>query len=709
MNRNRFTIKQLMGYCGALLLTAGLLFFTQSCKESIDDSNFAIAKEQTITDYLGGQENFSLIKKVFDRVPLGNKNTASPISSVLSARGNYTIFAPNNQAVQQHIDSILGEGKNVEDLSDEQAKLIAYSCIIDNGTESAYESPEFPIGGAFPKSDLADRSITCEEKAVGNNNFFLINGKSKVIKTDIKLSNGFVHVVEKVLAPSNESVPALIKLAPNMRIMAVLLEATGWNNRMSDYIDERYENEEREQIWTLNQVSPFYVAQHRYLGYTGFVETDKVFQDKWGIPAPNYDASAGTITNASEIIAAITAKCEEAYGTEAQGDLKNENNAINRFVAYHFIEGKVPHNQFVQHFNEWGYKYGDIKNPQQTTYSIDIWDYFVTVGDRRGLIKVMQDAADRKIYLNRTCKYNPKDNYKQVAVIRPGIEVLAVNEHEGVLYDNNAKNGFFYPINDILILDKPTARALGYERIRFDLSTMLPELLSYGCRSEKKYTYFPKLSSPRADGTKGYFKNILNESADTRLLYLHASHYGGTGWRDYQGDEFMVAGVYDFTLRLPPVPVDGTYEIRMGITNNTLRGMCQIYFGDDPNRLVPAGLPLDMRQAAANNDNVGWVADGKDEDVNAENDKNMRNQGYMKATKFFTQCDGKGDSNVRNITHGAYASLRRIITTQSLKANKTYYLRFKSALDKSDSQFFSDYFEIVHSSVYNGVEAEDVW
>ena len=30
--------------------------------------------------------------------------------------------------------------------------------------------------------------------------------------------------------------------------------------------------------------------------------------------------------------------------------------------------------------------------------------------------------------------------------------------------------------------------------------------------------------------------------------YLHSSAVGGGGWRDYEGDELMVIGLYDFVL-----------------------------------------------------------------------------------------------------------------------------------------------------------------
>jgi hypothetical protein len=47
---------------------------------------------------------------------------------------------------------------------------------------------------------------------------------------------------------------------------------------------------------------------------------------------------------------------------------------------------------------------------------------------------------------------------------------------------------------------------------------------------------------------------------------------------------------------------------------------------------------------------------------------------------------------------------------QYLEPGKSYYLRFKSALNQTDSQFFSDYFELVPNSVFSGtLEPEDQW
>ena len=237
--------------------------------------------------------------------------------------------------------------------------------------------------------------------------------------------------------------------------------------------------------------------------------------------------------------------------------------------------------------------------------------------------------------------------------------------------------------------------------MRIDLSTILSEMLSNSIRGAD-YHFFPK----------GYFSAITNESSGTKFAYLNAAWAGGTSWTDYQGDEFMAAGLFDFTLRLPPVPKSGTYEIRLGISQNPLRGMAQPYFGEDPYRLQPTGLPLDLRQPVDNNSNpqLNWQDDVPDVETNIENDKNLRIQGYMKAPLYFGASDGTGTSKARALPNGkTYCVVRRIVGIQYMEAGKTYYIRFKSALKKLDSQFFLDYIEYCPSNVYNGSAAENPW
>ena len=141
------------------------MFSAQSCSEKIDEGNFAIAKEQTINDYLGTSKEFLHKSNLSSIVFVWVTKTMLPRWQLFFL---LVVTIPSlhrpNEAMAAYVTKVLGESKSIADLTDEQAQLIAYSCVIDNGNESAYDSPLFPTkGGAFAKGDLNDRSITCEE------------------------------------------------------------------------------------------------------------------------------------------------------------------------------------------------------------------------------------------------------------------------------------------------------------------------------------------------------------------------------------------------------------------------------------------------------------------------------------------------------------------------------------------------------------------
>lgn len=710
-----------------LMMVVGGVF--TSCKEDIDDSAFAIKEDPTLADMLHEREDLSYITSLFERVRLSNAENASSLMAALSARGNYTVFAPTNDAVAAYCQNVAGVS-GPDDLSYEQAQLLAYSCVIDNENAKAYETAEFPTdGGTFLKSNLYDRLLTSEEIDGGS---YIINGTSELVKGDIdhEAINGYMHVISTVIAPSSKSVAELIASADNLHIMSQLLKVTGVDKLINDDRDIDYENNParpESRYWSSvafgnGKGNNWDIPTKRYLGYTGFVETDDVFSNEWDISEPVLDED-GSIVNWDAIQEELLAKAKAAYPECTDVDLTSPNNPLHRFVAYHFIKGRVAYNRFVHHYNEHNYKFGsDALNPQTTNLSVDCWDYYTTirigeftdgqgqVHETRGLIKVLQvPDGDHDIYLNRISTYNNglQDNYKEVSTrpYQPGINVR-VNPLNGS-NDNNASNGFYYPIDGILVYDYATREALGSERMRIDLTTMVPELISNNFRG-MKYQAFEH----------GYFENILNETENTEIYYLQCGWNGVGYWHDFQGDEFLFSGVFDFVLRLPPVPKDGEYEIRMGCANNSLRGMAQLYFGDSPDNCVPVGLPFDLRQSTSYNTNLKMSENPdipyiRDEDLDwdeeriLENDKDLRIHGYMKAPNYF--WDSLFSSQCRHQGSDALPCLRKIVTTTDLKANKTYYIRFKSSLKKTDSQFFVDYFEFVPKSVYDGVEAEDTW
>ncbi len=496
--------------------------------------------------------------------------------------------------------------------------------------------------------------------------------------------------------------PELIRTTPNMQVMGHLLHITGWDKALTGYRDMKYEEEPREDSYVQSGVSgTFQIPKHRYIGYTALVETDDVFQREWGIRLVK-DA-AGAVTNWDEVLRTVRTKCEPVYGSVATGDLTDPDNAVNRFVAYHLLSGKMAYDKLVRHYNEFGYRYGNNKEPQRNNCPTNVWDYYTTMGKHRGLVKITQvgDAGferdlDHKMYVNRISEYDNsrQGDYCELGVRNAGVLIASGNGS----YAGEALNGYVHPLGSILLYSDEVRGLLASERIRMDLVTMFPEMQTNDLRSGM-YTKLPA----------GYLDNITNVSPNTNILYLmDAWSPAGGGWFDYQGDEFMFTGTYDFTLRLPPVPQDGTYELRMGVVMNPIRGIAQIFFGEE-NRIQAVGLPFNMRQTVGgSSSSIPWVEDVESDVVNAENDRNLRNQGYLKGPQYFTVTNGKADTPVRQ-RYGSAAALRYIITVAQMQAGKTYCLRFKDVLQKTDSPFCLDYLELVPVQVAKGPVPEDIW
>lgn len=234
MKRNIFNVGRLSVLLAALFTLGAPLALT-SCKEDISEDAFAVATKQTITDYVSEHDSLSMIKALFDEVKLGNLENASVLTSVLSARGNYTVFAPTNAAVQAYVDSVVGhKGATIAELDMDQKKRIALNCVIDHVNSAAYETADFSAyvsTNILPVSNLNNRRLPIsqvDDDYYVNNNALIIPNQS-----NIELSNGMLHVVDHVISPSVKTVAQLVKDADNMRIMGKLLEITGWADSLS--------------------------------------------------------------------------------------------------------------------------------------------------------------------------------------------------------------------------------------------------------------------------------------------------------------------------------------------------------------------------------------------------------------------------------------------------------------------------------------------
>lgn len=511
----------------------------------------------------------------------------------------------------------------------------------------------------------------------------------------------------QVTAPS---VAELLKQAPNMRIWAKLLDATGWGAKMKP--DAKAEKAFAEKYkahagtYPNNTVSSTPFQAYRRQGFTLFAETDEVFNKEWGVPMPIYDEATQSITNWETIKQVLNEQCGKIYSNLKLGDLTDKDNAVNIFVATHLLNSnmQLANNSAVRHATEYGYTTGENINEPSTNYTVNVWDYYRTAWPQESKLLKITQTPDGQFYLNRFSKYDNglTGTYVETGTLQEGILAHARNEVDNSVYNNVALDGSYHPIDNILSFNSDYASAMKSERVRMDFTTLLPEIASNNLRG--KDAYFPT----------DYFSTLTNVSPDTEIQLLYASK----GWVDYQGDELLVTGNYDFTLEVPAMPNDGSYELRMGYSVNEVRAKSLLTFicEDEAGNQGTWGEPLvlDQSEPVMANDGIAQ----KDADLNydetlcAENDYALHKLGYMKAPAYFHKA-GDSTSPARDELGRSYngGNMRRVLITSKMSPRKRYYIRFQSLDNSGLAQLHLDYIEFVPRLVDVAGEPyrEDVW
>jgi len=658
---NKNTMKQLNSKSIAML--ALLVMVLCGCKERIEEEARYTFVGHTIASFLeSNEEIYSSFIEILRR---------GECLSLMKAYGEYTCFAPTNDAIERYLyeqDSIywttLAAGDPIwtgitspelSELSDSMCKVISQTHILAD----QYLTTDME-GDIIPTMNMNDRYLSLGYDVDENNMaMLLINGTAQIIAKDEEVENGVVHTLASVLNPSTNMVPTQVKEHEYFRIFSEALELTGYDEMMQLYKDETYTDGDKQHLDIKLQGYCPYPAD-RYYGFTAFVESDQVF-NKYGVFTLEdlIDKSAEWYPNA-----------------DPSAPYTSKDNPLNQFVGYHLINKKVPYSRL-------------------TCYKIALNNFdseknLVNYSDRNEFYETMNNRL-MKVTVPRS---NPK--YQSTYLInytRDGANLPEMAEHVNVkVYDPaefrtldtlyadfapEALNGSINVIDKVLIYneDEMAGNILNCI-IRFDASTLCPELTNNDIRwrsRDKAGKNAGEIYIPN-----NYCTNMEVYSEETMHFYLCPY----TNWHNYQGDEMMTLGALDFAYKLPPVPA-GTYEIRMGYQSETVRHIIQYYVDGEV-----TGIPVDLR-IAASHPSIGWVRDSETDDNGVANDKEMKNRGYMKAPTTY-----KYNGSV--IVREEASTIRKVITTKYLSEGE-HWIRFKSVFEGDDgkAQFMHDYFEIV--------------
>lgn len=365
------------------------------------------------------------------------------------------------------------------------------------------------------------------------------------------------------------------------------------------------------------------------MGWTMLVEPDDLLKQ------------SGLIVG-SDTLASVEEFASQWYGSADKGKYSSENNALHKFVAYHILNRQMSTSSFVYN----GFTVA-------SSYKSKCYEYYETELKNR----LIEFKAGEKLNTQKDGTYVGIDDS------RSNIDVA---------------NGFIHTLTKLLVYDEQimTTDVL-HKRIRFDFYAIPPQLTNNNIRWQ-------------LDG-KGA-QSVPSDFCGEYFWYNNGSSltmWASNGWTNYQADEMLITGpMYDFKLRMLPVP-PGNYEIRLGYRAENWRGIAQLFIDNQI-----AGIPVDLTigyNGAENDPRIGYLHDDDTKDNGVENDKNMRNHGYMKApTSIYTAQ--QGGKTLRDMS----ACLRIIIGQYSFSEYGPHIFRAKNMDDKGGGRaFHADYLEYI--------------
>ena len=704
-----------------------LFFIFCSCTEEIDTSARYVFTEYTVASYLEKHADYSQYVELSKLVPVSGRSKSS-VYQLLTARGNYTCFAPTNKAIEEYLEELVEQGLISEPSwdafpserkRDSIRKVIVLNTVIDGGDMEAqrFMTNNFPTdaNAEFPLPNINDHKLTVTKS---KNDTIYLDKECPIdpINCDIPVINGVVHKLHKVIAPKDESCARYIQIILDEEregylMFAKALQACGLLDTLSKVRDEAYESLYQalgDELDMKDYVSKgggdmsatagdpdAHAPEHRKYGFTLFCETDDFWQSQ-GIDPKAADA----VERLQDWIVANNMYLSDA-GYQTNNNYTSPKNMLYQWVVYHILPMRIAANKLVYHCNELGYS---LSAPKK--YTLPVVEWYPVFGGGR-LIKIYESAESNGIYLNT---FPERNN----GITEDGHERYCAPEKRGVLINtdseltivNDIVNACIYPLDQPLYYNDVIRDDLGKERIRFDLFSLFPEAITNGIRRAdsplgKWQHVFVSLYN-RYD----YFDNmkILNEET-------HFIHYNGykTAWANYCQDEDKAFGHFDIMFRLPPVPKRNTYEFRYKLLATAARGIVQVYFGNDPDKLPVAGIPINMTYNVERffGEGAGWgdlQDSGKEEDEIIDIDHKLRNHGLMKATRHETELNSTTARAKNNCS-------RHIIVRQTLDPSETYYVRFKSVQpDLTRPELYLDYFEYCPKEIYDSPERpEDIW
>lgn len=194
-----------------IMMIVTFAFLIPACKKPDLVTN--TTEDVNIVGYLEKYpDSFSLFKQILDRT--GN-------SSFLNAYGAYTCFAPSNSGVKTYLQRIGAASVDAADLNTlkDMVKLHLLDDTVYTGSFTDGKLPVITMYGQFLVTSVTNN---------GGVSSYIVNRQAAVTKSNIRVGNGVIHVLDNVLLPATKTIAKQLEEKPEFSIFVQALQATGY-------------------------------------------------------------------------------------------------------------------------------------------------------------------------------------------------------------------------------------------------------------------------------------------------------------------------------------------------------------------------------------------------------------------------------------------------------------------------------------------------
>ena len=698
-------------YMSGIVLLLALTLASCSDKPSAD--NYSTFTAKMMSDYLKEYPEYSYFTEIVNHaVPADESSTSGKLMDQLSAYGHYTLFLPDNNAVQKYL---------TEERQMTFEELLSNGALCDTIARThllpeIYLTSDMPTG-VLPTQNMMQRNIeVLQSNDEEGHGIVIVNKNAKIFFSQTHqndtVANGVVHRVDAVVTNQSSGVAALVESDPYIKTYTEALKLTELNAIMDSLEDLEYRkkyNENKNSSWAMEKLATgsrskeeVYYPEHRYYGFTAFMVKDETLE-KYNSVLTNHQFNASG--DIDENILALAELASKYYTTSVpytSTDYANPEHPLYKFMAYHLLDRNVQGYNFLTVREDAGID-KDIVNPTDW-YTTRLPHSMIKV-EHLTVSKWTGGGTLGHYYINRN--YNDKSSIEGVHV-QPTVEVQ----------DNNAANGIYFYVDDILTFDTKTIDDVFNTRIRMDFSTIFPEIMTNNIRMNGN-------SITGSNGGKnyrfpqGYLTGVKLNTDDSRLIYWYAK----SGYYSMNGDEMDAQDLFDITFTLPPVPFTGEWQIRLGFAPMNVvndgadwRGQVQVYYDG-----TAQGIPLDFSKTLAEVYGISasdWSAITyseirQDDEKRQEDFKILKNKGYYRGPHSVFNSSNGLISGKYNTFSQMRNTARKVLCTVNIVAGETHTLRIKNVsqgLTAKTKEAMLDYLELVPKSIYgitDGDSAED--